>query len=76
MNVFSLIRNPVMDFKRIRNGTVFTVKNPEGKAIAYIKGSDIQATDVKTGEVLQPKKGDGVDWGECVIHNRTSLNLY
>lgn len=71
MNIISNESRPVMDFYRIRNGTVFTC---EGKA--YIKGDDENATDLRSGHVLQPQKDDsGADWSKCCIYNKASLNL-
>ncbi len=71
MNVFNEDRKPVMDFDKIRNGTVFTCDK-----IAYIKGSDSYATNLKTGRVLQPKKEGGVDWTQCTVYNKASLRLF
>lgn len=70
MHIIRGARTPVMEFKRIRNGTVFTCNDA-----TYIKGNDIYATNLETGEVLQPNKGNSNDWSECVVHNRSLLKL-
>ena len=71
MNIVNNEKRPVMDFDRIRSGTVFTC---EGRA--YIKGDNGSATDLKSGHVLQPQKDNsGVDWSKCHIYNRASLTL-
>ncbi len=71
MNIINETRKPVMTFDRIRNGTVFTVGED-----AYIKGKDLYATNLQTGDVVQPKKEGDVDWSQCVIHNKASLKLF
>ena len=69
MNIRSEDR--VFDFLTIRDGCVFRC----GESY-YIKGNAKFATDLKTGQILEPNPANDVKWKNCQIYPRAYMNLH
>lgn len=55
----------IMEFEKIRKGTVFTFENK-----TYLRCEQETAVDLSTGDIIRP-----VDWNICCIYPRASLQL-
>lgn len=71
MRVDTIEKKRPIEFEKIRNATVFTCNGE-----VYIKGDDVYAMNISTGNVVQPMMDKNSDKFEtCYIYPKARLHL-